>query len=362
MRRNQVIIVISVLLALISSCRQNGTGEIDVQIVFLGSSIKDTAELLQPTSINFDFPITASAINVWHDSIAVVFNGNPVDRHFVEFFNMRTGQEIAAFFRKGRGPGEFIETTYNFNKDTVQLHDPRLERIVWLPIDSILTSAFYEPDEPRHLSWEDFESRWVWPYQEGLLGVNPNSFTNKNLGINYDGSRFIVSDSSFSYREEGEYQYDAFDVQSSSAFISYTKNRIVYLNGAEPEVELYDLDLKLLKKIKGPELPQKPEYAVNERNEILYVNQVPNSYKVQCHGEDYFYLTYIGEFLSSEINYDSSNFSSYVFQFDWDGNFIDSYLIDCYVVSLSLSDNGKRLYAFGTDKDGINVFNQYTLR
>lgn len=362
MRRNQVIVLVSVFLASISSCSHNDTEEIDVPVVFLSSSIKDTAELLQPTSINFDFPITASAINLWHDSIAVVFNGNPIDRHFVEFFNMRTGQEVAAFFRKGRGPGEFLGTTYNFNNDTVQLHDPRLDLIVWLPIDSIISGAFYEPDKPRHLSWNDFESYWVWPYQEGLLGINKNCFTNKNLGVNYDGSRFIVSDSSYSYKEKRKFKYDTFNAQHCNAFISYTKNRIVYMNSIEPEVELYDLNLKLLKKIEGPELPQKPKYAINDRNEILLVNEVPYSYEAQCHDEDYFYLTYIGEFLSGEINYDPSNFSSYIFQFDWDGNFIDSYLIDCYVISLSLSDDGKKLYVFGTDKYGIDVFNQYTLR
>ena len=34
---------------------------------------------------------------------------------------------------------------------------------------------------------------------------------------------------------------------------------------------------------------------------------------------------------------------------------------DCYVISLSLSDDGKKLYVFGTDKYGIDVFNQYTI-
>lgn len=362
MNFNQVIGMIPVVLALASSCIGNDTEEVDVPVTFLSSSIKDTAELLLPTGISFEFPITATAINVWHDSIAVVFNGSPANNRFVEFFNMRTGQKIDGFFRKGRGPGEFLGAIYTFNNDTVQLYDPRLELIVWLPADSAIARASYVPQKPRHLSWDSFASRWVWPYGEGLLGLNTNCFVNKDLGVNYDGSRFIVSDSSYSYKEKKKYKYDTFNTQDSHAFISYEKGRIVYMNGTEPEVELYDLNLKLLKKIKGPELPRTQEYAINDLNEILQVNEVSYSYKVECHDDEHFYLTYIGDFLSRDINYDPCNFKSYVFQFDWDGNFIDSYLIDSYIVSLSLSDDGNSLYAFGTDKDGINVFNQYMLK
>ena len=114
MRRNQVIVLVSVFLASISSCSHNDTEEIDVPVVFLSSSIKDTAELLQPTSIKFDFPITATAINLWHDSIAIVFNGSPVNNHFVELFNLRTRQKTGCILPQRKRPGRVFRYHVQF--------------------------------------------------------------------------------------------------------------------------------------------------------------------------------------------------------------------------------------------------------
>ena len=44
------------------------------------------------------------------------------------------------------------------------------------------------------------------------------------------------------------------------------------------------------------------------------------------------------------------------------GNFIDSYLIRHGIAAISVSEDGRSLYAFGTGQDGYPVLNKYLMR
>lgn len=52
---------------------------------------------------------------------------------------------------------------------------------------------------------------------------------------------------------------------------------------------------------------------------------------------------------------------TYILKFDWDGNFIDSYYIGYYVKSMSLSNDGRFLYTFGSDNNGNDIFYKYPM-
>lgn len=148
----------------------------------------------------------------------------------------------------------------------------------------------------------------------------------------------------------------------SQIILSYINDAVVYISSNEALIELYDTKLRLLKKITGPPMPHETLYYVTGNGAVSFLNGVPYTFMEFCHDNHNFYLAYNGDFLTSENNYDASTFNTYILKFDWDGNFIDSYYIDHYVKSMSLSNDGRYIYAFGTDHDGESVFYKYLLK
>ena len=156
------------------------------------------------------------------------------------------------------------------------------------------------------------------------------------------------------YKETNEYEFDTYNSVLASFFISYPNGRIAVYNSIEPEIELYDTDLRLIKKIRGPELTSNIRYNIMSDGEVLTIG-APTSYYCECYDDNYFYLTFVGRFIEDdETIFDIDR--SYIFKFDWDGNFVDSYYVDHFVSSMSLSEDGQSMYIFGVNRDGENVF------
>jgi hypothetical protein len=53
----------------------------------------------------------------------------------------------------------------------------------------------------------------------------------------------------------------------------------------------------------------------------------------------------MGDYCDRTKNKNMEDYPSWVFKFDWDGNFTDSYYLGQYVSTISLSADGKSFYA-----------------
>jgi hypothetical protein len=83
-----------------------------------------------------------------------------------------------------------------------------------------------------------------------------------------------------------------------------------------------------------------------DANEILFKKgYIPYTYLSFCTDKDFFYLTYMGDYLDLTKNKNMEDYPLWVFKFDWDGNFIDTYYLGQYVSAISLSADGKSFYA-----------------
>ena len=340
-------ITAAVLLSVVS-CKRQTTDNISTLV--LNDKIKDTAEALIPERIDFDFPVSALGIYVWNDSIVVVRNSHMDRKHkFLELYNLRSGELLRDYVNVGNGPGEMLVAKFFYQNDTVLMQDVMKRHITVIPLDSALSGSF----KPEFKD-TDIRSQVIWPYHSGLLALNPYCFVNEDAGVYNNGARFIISDSNYVYKETNEYEYDTYNAVLTSFLISWSNNRIAVYNAIEPEIEIYDTDTKPIRKIRGPELSSKIRYSIMSDGDVLTKGD-PNSYYCDCSDDNYFYLAFIGEFINMEETiFDVDR--SYIFKFDWDGNFVDSYYVDHFVSSMSLSEDGQSMYIFGVNRDGENVF------
>lgn len=338
----------AIVLLSVVSCKRVTTDNIST--LALNDKIKDTAEALIPERIDFDFPLSALGIYVWNDSIAVVRNSHMDRKHkFLELYNLRSGEFLKSFVDMGNGPGEMLVAKFFYQNDTVLMQDVMKRHITVIPLDSALSGSF----KPEFKD-TDIRSQVIWPYHSGLLALNPYCFVNEDAGVYNNGARFIISDSNYVYKETKEYEFDTYNSVLASFFISYPNGRIAVYNSIEPEIELYDTDLRLIKKIRGPELTSNIRYNIMSDGDVLTIG-APTSYYCECYDDNYFYLTFVGRFIEDdETIFDIDR--SYIFKFDWDGNFVDSYYVDHFVSSMSLSEDGQSMYIFGVNRDGENVF------
>lgn len=342
-------------LTLFLSCSGRSSVAPAVESYTLEREILDTAKTLKPETVDLDSPITARELYVWQDSIAVVLNGEKGGRRLVEMYSMNSGRLIKDLFIKGRGPDEILLCYASLKRDTLLVNDIMQHKIAILPLDSLLHNKNYKPTF-RHYT---INTQRLWPFRGRLLAVNPNCFVDKQNGINNDGPRFILSDSNYNYKETKHYEINTINLTGADFFISYEKNRIFYWNLYSPEIEIYDTDLHLLRKINGIKQDKKIEYLF--ANGYVYADaDYEYTYRVGCYDDKYVYIISFGEAPNEDASWDDFN-KSYILKFDWDGNFIDSYLIELNISSLSVSTDGQSLYAFGLDSQGNNALYKYSL-
>ena len=340
--------------ALLVSCSEQSTS--NVPVLTLDHTAKDTTNMLIAEDINFNIPISALNIYVYEDSIAVVCNKR--SEWFLELYNLNENRLIKSFLRYGNGPGEMLDANFYFSKDTITVEDFQKDRLAVIPLHDAVHNDSYNPELRTH----SVQSQYKLPFKGRLVALNPYCFINREYGINNDGPRFILTDSNYVYKASSRYKYDTYNVSYSLFFISHINDRIVFVNTHEPTLEIYDLKFNLLKKIIGPEMPGTQKYQIEDDGQVIFLNSIPAAYTSFCYDESCFYVSYNGALLSYKNNFDRSLLKTWIMKFDWDGNFIDSYYIDYYIESMSLSKDSRYIYVFGTDSNGENVFYKYLLK
>ncbi|MDR2910151.1 MAG: hypothetical protein LBV47_02135 [Bacteroidales bacterium] len=113
------------------------------------------------------------------------------------------------------------------------------------------------------------------------------------------------------------------------------------------------MNLNPIKLVIGPDA-LKPTYRLDGGgNQIVFDRTVPYAYRNYYIDNNYFYLSYIGDYFT--IDTQLKNFKSWIFKFDWDGNFIESFHSPEYISAISKSSNNDIFYGRGFDKDGTTV-------
>ena len=322
----------------------------------LDKSIMDVEKTFRADTLKgLDSLIYAKEFFVYRDSILIVLNNRNENAHFLEFCRLSDMQPITRLYRLGNGPDELLNANVDFNRNTLIVNDFIKSQVAVVDIDSLLADPTYSAPPVRHQA-ED--SPTAIPYKGKFLLENPYSFVDENAGIIQEAPRFIITDGKSPYEEKNSYQYYTRNVAVDGRIIANeAKDRIVYANMTKSSVEIYDMDLNLLRTITGPiDLPTK--YVIHNEeggmeNEVIFKTNIPYAYLDYCTDDDYFYLTYVGDMLGSGKK--TLDMHCRIFKFDWDGNFIDSYPVHNYVRSISKSQKEDAFYVTILSEEGMPV-------
>jgi len=272
-------------------------------------------------------------------------NKKHTNGYFIELYDLSHHKLINKFYRLGNGPNEILSAFVALNRNLLTINDYVKGQVAFLNLDSVLVNPSYISQPIRHFTSSPTVSQYYKPNQ--LIIENTNCFVDDELGINNNAPRFIITNKGSAYVEKSNFKYSSRNVAADGdIIINYPFNKIIYTYMHKPIIEIYDNDLKLIKRILGPD-KMVTQYRIVD-NEIIFNRRIPYTYLDFCTNKDYFFVTYMGDFLVNGKNME--DYPLWIFKFDWNGNFVDSYNLGQYISSISISNDGKSF--FGT---GINL-------
>lgn len=203
--------------------------------------------------------------------------------------------------------------------------------------------------------------QYLLPFKGRLLCLNPECFPEGEKPFQKNGRRFYMTDSSFNYPVVKS-RYYTMNVVTGLFDINWARNRIIFADGDINKIEVYDTDLNLLKVMRGRNryVPRYAYFKIDSVYNFAWDEVVPQAYMCSASTEDYFYCCYLDTVLMEDS--ERNEFCSYILRLDWDGNILDSYKVECYVRTISVSsENGRTLYVYGLGKGGWCV-TRYNLK
>jgi hypothetical protein len=308
---------------------------------------------VEPMDIQEEF-IYADRMMIYQDSILIVTNvENKNTVPSVQLYNLNQDKIIGGFAHYGNGPGEVLGIFTYLNGNILQINDYVKRQFAIVDLNK-------HPAVPRDVDvmkiLNPFEILNYTKYDDNtMVVVNHYYFEDKKTGIDNEQSHRLymvplrqLTEGRITFDEE--HKYDTMNVTQGALITNNDKGRIVFAS-FHKGLEVYDGDLNLIKTITGPD-----EFDVNYsvKNyggspEVIFGKDSPNTYKQDFYAtNDYFLVLYIG-------SPDYRAVPQYVFKFDWDGNFLESYRVDSRIATISVSSDGETMYAMTYDEEGLPI-------
>ena len=301
---------------LLSGCGNSSTLETE-----LSPEVLTEAQAIAPDKV-YDLPelFFAGSALVYGDRYAVC--EMETQEFAAEVYDLKEGNVVGKLLHYGNGPQEVLVPIFNMFGDTLQVVDIQKNRL-----------PFY--------------------------------FENDDLDIHNGEPLFF-------YTDGGKAPYDASKIMTAGVVqgpvaVHPESGRVVFANSVESEIFILNKDLSVNRRITGPR-HESTDYAVAE-GQLLFSGNIANTYLSACSDREYVYLIYDGRYYDLyEDNVDGANTDHdlYLFQMDWDGRLVGSYVLEGvrYVGSrLSCGSQPGTVYvsAISPDEGNLQIF-YYDLR
>jgi hypothetical protein len=323
------------------------------KITVLDHEIKNNAKLLKAEIIeaSHDY-VSAISFFAYNDSIMIISNKESNDVYFVEFCNLNSNTITNRFIRMGNGPGEMLGTELYIRQNVLTVRDPVKCQVAEINIDS----ALYYPDYriARFVKYDNsiVTSCAMFFGANEIIMTNPDRFKDDELNICYDEPRFITTKiGETTAQKPNDHRYSTDMVSRGIIAYNNDKSKVIFASYDLDEIELYDGMFNPVMLIKGPD-HLKSTYAFID-NMIIGKSPFPLSYRNVYSEAQYFYLSYVGEYDTPDSKWWEHD--SYIFKFDWDGNFIESFHVPKYINTITKSPDGDIFYGSSFDEDGTPV-------
>ncbi len=289
---------------------------------------------------------------IYEDTILVMLNV-PKASNFIDIVNLRTGDLLWQGVKKGRGPSEVLSAQVWFNNGELTISDIANQKFYIVQVDSVLKyrDEFKMP-EPLSLAVDGSSTTLLCPYgKDSLVCLNNNVLVDKRFEIDNAGPRLVAGRNGDNIRvASSRDKYDVFNVSQGSILCSKEHNSIVFCSSTRNRLEWMRYDtLEPFLVYDGPGKEQN-EYHISKDGSVSFDKTFLVAYNSVCSTSDLVFFSYTGQFYQSEVHLAKS--PTFILVFNWEGEFLDSYKVDCFMKKLSVSQDGKYLYGSGYDNDG----------
>lgn len=325
----------------------------------LPNDVLTTSDLIIPSSESVMGKKTD--VYVYADSVIISVNtvrDAAVKGYFLEIYDMCYGGTQKSLFMYGNEDGRLLSAASYRHRDTLLVYDYIKNDLYTFGVSQL----FYDSCNIAYKE-TNILTQYFLPYKNRLLCQNPYCFNIGNKKYTNNGRRFIVSDTSFSYKEKKKYSYETVNVVRGTFVINWDVGRIFYADAYHNLVEIYDVeDLSMLSCSVGPEdrKPSYTEYAYGPNIVgLLFYGTIPEAYTDIIDGPKYIYAAYSDGIICDDK--DRETFQSYILKFDWDGQCLDVFKINLYIKTLSLSTDGEYIYVYGQSAQSEYKLQKYKL-
>lgn len=343
-----VTLVILFISFLLSSCRDHP----EYEKTTIGSEVKTAASPLQLEKMDLgDKLFAAERCYVFSDSILVIQNLKNSMKPFLEFYNLFTGELYKTAILRGNGPNELLDMISKNSNNYLLINGYVNDKYSRINVSDFVNSD----NNVISFTPYSFECQSMDQWNNDLFIVeNPYRFVNKQLRIKQNVPRllFVGANSTI----ENNDLISAINVTRGNMLINKSIGKICYYSRSDATIELYDTLLNLKKAIIGPD-QLKQEYSMSNGS-LVFSNVITNSYLSACYNDSILLFAYEGREKNPMNNNagDDNHYNIWLFMFDWDGNFVKSFVFDGKrVVCMSLTST-HTLYITCKESGSLNVY------
>jgi hypothetical protein len=258
---------------------------------------------------------------------------------------------------KGQGPNELLSArriTPSIDNNSVWVYDITSRQ--WMQCNKELNTII---DKIRFADIIDkiYINEPEWISDNLFVCLNFNSYKERFYLINRGLTDIVpVFNPQFSFNDNHP-QFLLSDIFSSSIDVRPDKRKVVLAGSYLDCIEIYDSDGSLTKLLKGPEKDFNFTYDEDKSFARGAVVKSPESRRayigLKC-TNDRIYALYSGKKRMDESNYSTSNL---IYTFDWEGNLLTKYVLDCLISSFDVDTSTQTIYAVQAPDGYIISFN-----
>lgn len=277
------------------------------------------------------------------DSVLVLANSSRETDYIFYSYSLINKKRSKRFLKIGRGPSEAIGVSATgINNNTLWAYDITLKKMLTTNIKNILNDKagvlFNEYSvKDRYFKMDLTDSLHA-------LGVSLEKINSKMDNIDFITGKKMNSLGKF-HKVPSDLPLGALkDAYVSEIYLKPSGGKVVLAYNFANAIEIFDFKTNTSFAVKGPD-GFNVDFKVKNRNDYYYMGITDKTRKACINGtvtDKYIYLVYSGHDRKTK----NSEYGMEVHIYDWNGTPIKKLILDRYVYTLGISNDGKTLYSY----------------
>jgi hypothetical protein len=277
----------------------------------------------------------------------------------VHKFDVKNNLYKGVAISKGNAPGELLSVghiTPSIDNHSVWAHD--IQSRQWKQYDHELKTLLDKISFSQDVTENVYINEPQWISDNLFVCLNFYSHKERFYIVNKELTEFKpVFNPQFSF-DDNLPSFIMHDIFSSIINVRPDKEKVVLAGRYLDCIEIYNSDGSLIKLLKGPEEDFEFTYDKSrsfERGAVVKSGESRRAYIDLRSTNDRIYALYSGKERRDSSNYSTSNI---IYTFDWEGNLLKKYVLDCNIDSFDVDASTQTIYATHDADSYIVRFNE----